>query len=375
MPDEINPMQDMGLTHDKQLICEPQGFLIRNDCARMLCGHFIPKGERLYDLIDRYDNITSYVLNRTDIGHSGDAIRMVAPFLVAFGVSDYQAEKFFSENMKLMADAPHVVGYFRDILPSFYDSCMYDHAADALCSLTGLARESVGCTQLELDNAASDMSWDERSMLRKIAAELADLPIPTTRYKLNVPMALSKDEVDMVKALDDVFVRRLQGTSAYDMISEMPAVGANEKAYALLDIRKTTQIDMDGTAYIGGETIDYQALDLVKDGGGLAIAYNGSEFAVHGANVSVISESSLAGAVLVEQFYDTGIEGVYDLIDHWNRDDLKAYTRYPDPGLMEAMLKEPELPMVRRITKDNVTEVASESSACRKAIMSSLGNS
>ncbi len=375
MPDEINPMQDMGLTHDKQLICEPQGFLIRNDCARMLCGHFIPKGERLYDLIDRYDNITSYVLNRTDIGHSGDAIRMVAPFLVAFGVSDYQAEKFFSENMKLMADAPHVVGYFRDILPSFYDSCMYDHAADALCSLTGLARESVGCTQLELDNAASDMSWDERSMLRKIAAELADMPIPTTRYKLNVPMALSKDEVDMVKALDDVFVRRLQGTSAYDMISEMPAVGANEKAYALLDIRKTTQIDMDGTAYIGGETIDYQALDLVKDGGGLAIAYNGSEFAVHGANVSVISESSLAGAVLVEQFYDTGIEGVYDLIDHWNRDDLKAYTRYPDPGLMEAMLKEPELPMVRRITKDNVTEVASESSACRKAIMSSLGNS
>ena len=375
MPDEINPMQDMGLTHDKQLICEPQGFLIRNDCARMLCGHFIPKGERLYDLIDRYDNITSYVLNRTDIGHSGDAIRMVAPFLVAFGVSDYQAEKFFSENMKLMADAPHVVGYFRDILPSFYDSCMYDHAADALCSLTGLARESVGCTQLELDNAASDMSWDERSMLRKIAAELADMPIPTTRYKLNVPMALSKDEVDMVKALDDVFVRRLQGTSAYDMISEMPAVGANEKAYALLDIRKTTQIDMDGTAYIGGETIDYQALDLVKDGGGLAVAYNGSEFAVHGANVSVISESSLAGAVLVEQFYDTGIEGVYDLIDHWNRDDLKAYTRYPDPGLMEAMLKEPELPMVRRITKDNVTEVASESSACRKAIMSSLGNS
>ena len=375
MPDEINPMQDMGLTHDKQLICEPQGFLIRNDCARMLCGHFIPKGERLYDLIDRYDNITSYVLNRTDIGHSGDAIRMVAPFLVAFGVSDYQAEKFFSENMKLMADAPHVVGYFRDILPSFYDSCMYDHAADALCSLTGLARESVGCTQLELDNAASDMSWDERSMLRKIAAELADLPIPTTRYKLNVPMALSKDEVDMVKALDDVFVRRLQGTSAYDMISEMPAVGANEKAYALLDIRKTTQIDMDGTAYIGGETIDYQALDLVKDGGGLAVAYNGSEFAVHGANVSVISESSLAGAVLVEQFYDTGIEGVYDLIDHWNRDDLKAYTRYPDPGLMEAMLKEPELPMVRRITKNNVTEVASESSACRKAIMSSLGNS
>ena len=374
MPDEINPMQDMGLTHDKQLICEPQGFLIRNDCARMLCGHFIPKGERLYDLIDRYDNITSYVLNRTDIGHSGDAIRMVAPFLVAFGVSDYQAEKFFSENMKLMADAPHVVGYFRDVLPSFYDSCMYDHAADALCSLTGLARESVGCTQLELDNAASDMSWDERSMLRKIAAELADLPIPTTRYKLNVPMALSKDEVDMVKALDDVFVRRLQGTSAYDMISEMPAVGANEKAYALLDIRKTTQIDMDGTAYIGGETIDYQALDLVKDGGGLAVAYNGSEFAVHGANVSVISESSLAGAVRVEQFYDTGIEGVYDLVDHWSRDGLKNYTKYPDPGLMDAMLREPDLPIVRRITQDNVSEIASESSACRKAIMSSFGN-
>lgn len=373
MPDEINPMQDMGLTHDKQLICEPQGFLVRNDCARMLCGHFIPRGERLYDLIDRYDNITSYVLNRTDVGHSADAIRMVAPFLVAFGASDYQAEKFYSENMKLMADAPQVVSYFRDVLPSFYDSCMYSHAADALCSLTGLARESVGCTQLELDSAASDMSWDERSMLRKIAAEIADLPLPTTRYRLNVPMTLSKDEVDMVEALDDVFVRRLQGTSAYDMISEMPAVGANEKAYALLDIRKTTQIDMDGTAYIGGETIDYQALDLVKDGGGLAIAYNGSEFAVHGANVSVISESSLAGAVLVEQFYDTGIEGVYDLIDHWNRDDLKAYTRYPDPGLMEAMLKEPELPMVRRITKDNVTEVASESSACRKAIMSSLG--
>ncbi len=368
MPDEINPMQDMGFVHDKQIICEPQGFLTRNDSVRMLCGHFIPQGEKFYDLVNRYDNVTSYVLNRTDISHSADAARLVAPFLVAFGATDYQAERFYDENLVIADGAKQVIDYFRDVLPAFYDSCMYEHAADAFCRKTGLGRECIGCTQLELDEAAYRMSRDEARMLRETAAEVVKLRLPDTKYQLNVPVTLSEDEVKAVEVLDDVYIKKLQGTSAYEMISEMPAVGANEKAYTLLDIRKSTQVDLDGTAYIGGESIDYQVLDLIKDGGGLALSYNGSDFAVRGANVAVISESSLAGAVLAEQFYDTGIEGVLDLVAHWNRDDLRTY-RYPDPGLMEAMLREPELPYVREVTRDNVDEVAALSGEYRRKFM------
>ena len=53
-----------------------------------------------------------------------------------------------------------------------------------------------------------------------------------------------------------------------------------------------------------------------------AVAFNGSEFAVHGSNIAVMSRDCTAAAILVSVFYNRGIEAVYELVDNWNREAL-----------------------------------------------------
>lgn len=208
--------------------------------------------------------------------------------------------------------------------------------------------------------------WD----LRTMAKEIVELKMPRDKYELDVPLELSSAETRMISALDDIFLNRLSGTAAADMISNTVSVGANEKAYALLDIRKSTQVDLDGTIYVGGDIIDYQVMDLVKDGNGLSLSFNGSEFAVHGANVAVLSKDCTVVAVLAAEFYSTGIQGVFDLVDNWNRDYLKN-ADCPDRNLMDRMLalNPRKLPEVYRITRGNVGDVAAKSNAFRKRWM------
>ena len=365
MPDEIDPARDLGFIQDKQFICEPQGFLTPCNTARDLCRAVIPHGDKLYDILDRYDNVTSYVLNRDDTGHSGDVMRLISPFLKAFGATDYSIQRFYDSSLKMMPGAENAMRYIVSQMPTFMETAMYDQAANTLCNRLSLPRSMVGATTIDLDG--TEMTPKECRDLRGMATDITGLKLPRDKYELNVPLELSAAEVDMVSALDDIFTRKLQSTAAFDMIQNMMSIGANEKAYALLDIRKTTQVDLDGTMYVGGEIIDYQVMDLVKDGSGLSVSFNGSEFAVHGCNVAVMSDDCTVVSFLASVFYDTGIQGVFDMVENWNRKFL-CETNVPDRNALNAMLaKHPKnLPTVVRVTKDNVSEIAAKSDAYRK---------
>ncbi len=367
MPDEVNPMADLGLMHDKQTVLEPQGFLTARNLARDLCERFIPNGGKFYDLVDRYSLVTSYVLNRNDQSRGTDAVSMVAPFLKAFDVADYDVMEFYRRNLVPAKGARETAKYLADVMPVFMNSCMYEHAVDALCEKLEVPGMAAGSTGLDLSDRACEMSRQECWELRAIAKNVVELPMPRDKYELNVPLELSSAETRMIAALDDVFLNRLSGTAAARIISDTAAVGANEKAYTLLDIRKTTQVELDGTAYIGGELTDYQVMDLVRDGNGLSLAFNGSEFAVHGANVAVISEDCTVAAVLAAEFYNTGIQGVFDLVDNWDREYLRTAS-CPDRNLMDRMLalNPRKLPEVYRVTRKNVGEISARSDAFRR---------
>ena len=362
--DEVNPMAEMGLVHDKQIIIEPQGFLTPCNTLRNLAAEFIDRGAKLYDMFERYDSVITYILNRDNVGNGSDAGKLLAPFLRAFEAGDYDLSKYYRENLPVMPGAAEAMRYFLNTLPTFIDTRMYEHAAYALCEATDIPISIVNASTLELDN--TNLSRQTARDLRKIAGDLGKLRISKTQYELNVPVELDEDEVNMISALDEVFLRKLQKSEAGELMQNTSMVGSNEKAYALLDIRKGTQVDLDGTAYVGGEQSDFQVLDLVKDGNGLAISFNGAEFAVHGSNIAILSEDATVVTVLVSKFYDTGIQGVFDLADNWNREYLET-ADFPDRNLVDDMLRRhpKKLPEVYRVTRDNVSEIATKSDAFR----------
>ncbi|MDR0509378.1 MAG: hypothetical protein LBG63_06140, partial [Candidatus Methanoplasma sp.] len=312
------------------------------------------------------DDVVSYVLNRSE-GRSGNTVRFIAPFLKAFGMTDYAAMEYSGRCLKLMPEAKRVMRHLMDTLPTFITTSSYEHAVLNLCNELDVPRAVVDCTDVAFDNY--DMSRQEAKAIREMAGIITNLKMPRQEYELNVPVKLHQDEVNMVMTLDEIFNERFRDMPASEMMRQFRPVGANEKAYFLIELRKRTQIDFEGTAFIGGDITDIHALDTVKDRGGLAMSFNGCGFAVRKSNIAVISRDCTAAAVLVQEFYNEGIEAVLDLVERWDRETLEKKD-FPDPYLMSAMLASnpKKLPEVHIVNKDNVDEIAKKSAEYRKKL-------
>ncbi len=319
MNEEVDPMRDMGLAQDKMLVLEPQGVLTPSDPAKDLCARFIPQGDKFYELLYRYDLLTTLVLNSGT--SDGSVLKYIAPFIKAYGATDYTVSKFYAENMPLTDGAPGFVRYVDAMMPVFFNTMMYEHASDALCAKTDFPLDAAGPISFPLDEI--EMSSPEARDLRRMAEIIVKLSLPADPMDGTSDLGLSREEVKLVSALDKVFKGGLFGSSADRLMDSVGAVGLSEKAYGLLDIRKTVQVDLDGTMYVGSEPNDFQAMGMVREGGGLALSFNGSEVNIEAADVAVVDDSCLALTYLSAVFFDSGSRSVVELAENWNRDYIK----------------------------------------------------
>lgn len=364
---EFDTLDELGFVNDKQFICSCWGFLTRNNGTRDLIDRFVRNGGHFYDVVSRYDSLCTYVLNR-DISSLGHTMKITAPFLKAFGATDLQMHNASAETLELMPEAGTTMRYALNVMSTFITTSLYEHDVMNICDSLDIPMGNINCTELSLD--AQDMSRQDARALRDAASIVTSLRIPKTEYLLDVPMELDPLDVKILKTMDDLAAELMAMESASSMMRSMTSVGSNDKAYALLEIRRKTSIDLDGTAYIGSDTSDYQSMELVKESGGLALSFNGADFAVRGSNVAILSNDCTVAGVLLQEFYNGGIEAVLDLVNNWDRKSLKKRS-YPDPHLMEAMLaaNPKKLPEVVAVNRQNVEEISKKSTAYRKRIL------
>jgi predicted HAD superfamily phosphohydrolase len=295
-------------------------------------------------------------------------MKITAPFLKAFGATDLQMHNASAETLELMPEAGTTMRYALNVMSTFITTSLYEHDVMNICDSLDIPMGNINCTELSLD--AQDMSRHDARALRDAASIVTSLRIPKTEYLLDVPMELDPLDVKILKTMDDLAAELMAMESASSMMRSMTSVGSNDKAYALLEIRRKTSIDLDGTAYIGSDTSDYQSMELVKESGGLALSFNGADFAVRGSNVAILSNDCTVAGVLLQEFYNGGIEAVLDLVNNWDRKSLKKGS-YSDPHLMEAMLaaNPKKLPEVVAVNRQNVEEISKKSTAYRKRIL------
>lgn len=364
---EFDTLDDLGFINDKQFVCSCWGFLTRNNGTRDICERFVRNGGHFFDVISRYDSLCAYVLNR-DESRSGSTMKIIAPFLKAFGATDMLLHSTSAESLDLMPGSGQVMRYALNVMPTFITTGLYEHDVMNICNGLDIPMGNISYTELGLDG--NEMTRQESRSLRDAAAEIASLRIPKTEYRLNVPMELDPYDVKILKKLDEVTADMIPMQSSGSIMRSMASIGSNEKAYTLLEIRRKTSIDLDGTVYIGSDTSDYQAMELVNESGGLALSFNGEDFAVRGSNVAVLSNDCTVAAVLLQAFYDRGIEAVLELAQNWDRESLKAL-EFPDRHLMDSMLaaNPKKLPEVYAVNRKNVNEIAEKSSEYRKKIL------
>ena len=367
MPDEFDPTVELGLPPDRYVMCSCWGFLTRNNDVRDLCGDFIENGKHFFDVLERYDRLTSYVLSRED-ATAGSYYKWCVPFLKASGATDHLMHEYSKKNLQIMPNAKRTMNYISNLLPSYITTSMYEHGMMEVLERLNFPLCQVSDTKLCIDQ--SMMGRSEARKIRDLTAEINKLRVPGEFYELNIPTELMNADIEIIKTLDSVFPSQISTLGAMGLMESCDPMTSHRKAYRMLDIRRLTSIDLESTMYIGSAATDFQPLDLVRDAQGLALSFNGEEFTVRGCNIAVMSEDTTVAALFASAFADKGAYSASLIAENWSRDYLKNMD-FSDQALLETFLREhpDDLPEVHLVTDKNVEEISKRSDAYRKSII------
>lgn len=363
---EFGELEEMMAYEGRQFITDGEGPVTKNDNAYELCREYIENGDRFFSIVSKYDDVLADVFHRKNY-KAGDTLRLILPFLKAYGLTDSLMLDFSSKNILLVPGARKTMRFVNDMMPSFIVSTSFEHYVSAVCDAIGFPFNHAYCTQANLDICRIE-EW-ERNVLKSYAQEIARMPMISIPDGASAVSDFRPTDRDTIRRLDDIFWEEMTDLSSYELILQVNPVGGEEKANSILDVRRRTGIELEDTMYIGDSITDAQALQLVREGGGLTVSFNGNAYAIREAEIAVMAPDTVVTSVLAEAFDRAGKEGVMALVDGWEKESLRKSSLAHDYLLRELERVFPDgLPTVRRITPENRLELSERSSRFRKTV-------
>ena len=354
-------MEELGLRSERMYITACEGVLTTNRFNRDLCGKLIRNGTAMYDVISRYEYLATTVVSR-DMATIGNRARMIVPFLKAYGITDHMAFEYAKETLNPMNDAKDSIGYLSGLMPTFLLTSAFDHLSMVLRDTLSFDPSDQFFSNLEFDSFEIDRM--ESKQLREMADTIARMKVPEP-YDLKD--GLLEDDMNILIGLDEIFTDKIPDMKCFSEISALATCGTSEKSYEMLEYRKNAEIDVNNTVYVGNDYEDRMCMSLVKEAYGLSIAFNGDAEAVKNCNVAVIGDSVTPLVALAAEFYDYGIDSVFDMADNWNKEYIDKRIS-SDKNVINTLLEQSKkrLPTVIRVTRDNVKDVIEQSLAYRR---------
>lgn len=364
-------MPTRGSQPRRIFVSDCEGPITKNDNAFELAERYIDNGDRFFSLISKYDDVLVDILKKSNY-KAGDTLRLILPFLKAYGATDKNIRNFSSRNVLLVPGAKETLAFVMKILPSFIVSTSYEHYISALCKLTNFPFENTYCTRLKIDEY--QIPEEETKRLKEIAKEIVKWPMINVPKMANSMSELSSKDQETIERLDEIFWEELSKMESGRMLLEINPVGGTEKAKAVQNIVEIMECSIDAVMYVGDSITDVQALKLVRKNGGLAVSFNGNGYSVQESDVAFLSENTIVTSVFAEAFGKLGKQGALNLVSNWNPSELKKYC---SPTLFKQMLITfgKDFPQVAIVTDNNVERLISQSNVFRKSVRGeAIGN-
>lgn len=346
-------------------VSDCEGPISKNDNAFELTSRFVPDGDRLFTVVSRYDDVLSEVLKKQGY-EAGGTVKLVLPFLKAYGVTDLKMREFSAEHLVCVPGVKDTLQHVRSLAPAFIVSASYEHYLRALCEVLEFPFENTYCTRVCMDKYG--IRENEREELRQIAKEIAHMPvfnIPSDAESLD---DLPRKDQETVRRLEEVFWKKIAEMEIGRIYCDVNPVGGGEKAEAIKDIVRGLGVAVADVMYVGDSITDGEAFRLVERKGGLTVSFNGNRYAVRNAEVAVLSENSIVTAVIADVFLRFGKSEVLNLVKSWNRKALEKSSA--SQALLNRLFKSypARLPKVKVITDQNMETLAEESSNFRNRV-------
>jgi energy-converting hydrogenase A subunit R len=302
-------------------ITDCEGPITKNDNAMELAAHFIPQGEEFFALLSKYDDFLAYVEHRSGY-KAGDTLRLILPFLKAFGATDAKIEEFSRTHILLMPGAEETLRFIRRMMPAFIISTSYAPYIQALCAVIRFPFQDAYCTDVVLDRYV--LPPDEEEYLREVAGEIARMPMIEWGEGEEGLANLSPQGQEAIERLNHLFWEELPRMHIGRVLDEVDPIGGEGKAAAVHHILQRTGAQSSEAMYVGDSITDLQALELVKQGGGLAVSFNGNAYAIQGAQVACLGKDTGIISIMAQLFAAGGTKGVTALLSQWGEERLRS---------------------------------------------------
>jgi len=352
-------------TNPRIFVTDCEGPISKNDNAFELTSYFVSGGDKLFALISKYDDVLADVVKKPGY-KAGDTLRLILPFLKAYGVTNEWIREYSSKNILLVPGARDTLHFVKKLMPSFIVSTSYEQYVFSLCQLTEFPPANTYCTRLNIDQYG--IGEEETKRLRKLGEEIAAMPMIEIPKNSRSIHDFSPRDQATIQRLDEIFWEIIPRMESGRMLEEVNPVGGSEKAKAVQDIVEKLGSSLDRVMYVGDSITDVPPLRLVRENGGLTVSFNGNDYAVREAEIAVLSGNTIVTSVLAESFSRLGRNQTFKLVEEWGPPGLKNYCANPE--LQEQMLAlYPDVfPQVERITDDNRERLKRESSIFRKSV-------
>jgi energy-converting hydrogenase A subunit R len=346
-------------------ITDCEGPISKNDNAYELTASFVEDGDSLFAMISKYDDVLADVIKKEGY-KAGDTLRLILPFLKAYGATNKKIEEFSARNVLLIPGARETLTFVRKLLPSFVVSTSYEQYISALCTLTGFPFENTYCTRLNMDKIV--ISIEERKSLRALGKEIAALPMIEIPKNASSISEFSERDQETLERLDEIFWQEIPEMESGRMLCDVNPVGGIEKARAVKDVVKKIGYSLGSVMYVGDSITDALALKMVRDNSGLAVSFNGNSYSVRDSEVAVLSGDTTVTSVLAETFSRLGKNGVLRLVNEWNPSGLQKYCAVAELRERMSNVFSSGFPQVEQVTIDNMERLIRESSVFRKTV-------
>lgn len=315
-----------------QLNTDCEGPITLDDNAFDLAAHFIPQGEIFFAQVSAYDDYLAKVEKKPGY-KAGDTLKLIVPFLLAFGASEEKVKKFSLKHLTLLPEAQAGLSWLSQFSPIFMVSTSYSQYAHLVAEKVGIKKESIYATLVDWDRFA--LSTEETVTLRRWAEEIVNLPPIEIPHGASELLQLPEESQKTVKQLGQIFWQEFKDFHCYEIFKKVNPIGGKEKAQAILESLKMSGLELSQVTYVGDSITDAEALALVKKNGGLAIAFNPNRYALSQADIALLS---LSAAAWIALFYLFSLEGKAATLEKAQAGLLKEINYLPK-RIKEALFK------------------------------------
>ncbi|MAG44463.1 hypothetical protein CL633_01075 [bacterium] len=285
-----------------------EGPISLNDNAQELAEFFIPNGADSFAKISKYDDYLADIEKKPGY-MPGMTLRLILPFLKAYGATDKKIQKYCAENVALVPGARKTLTYIYNLMPIHIISTSYEYYVRAVCDEIGIDMRYASCTNLSLD--AFNINPRELISLKNIYSEISDMPIIDLPDGAELFEDLSTQTKISIVRLNNIFWREIAKMASSDMYLNKTVIGGKKKANIIIKKAKSLGIELPNVMYVGDSITDAQALKIA----GISVSFNGNHYAIESSDIAVISKNTLVMRDLAMAFKKNGKDTVLDLVD------------------------------------------------------------